>query len=657
MRRFGLLACSAVLLAGVVGAGAPQAAAPDLSPEDRTLFRKILTAMDQAKWKRALDVARKADDPLLLTIAQWRWLSAADGLASWEQSREFHTRHADWPLAERRQKLAERRMPPDLPAPEVRSWFRHFPPTTGPGRVRYAEARVGTDADGDLSSEIRAAWREESFTATEARMFLQRYGGDLHEDDHAARLDRLIWDRQFEAATRQLRLVAPDLRALGTARIRLGKRASGVDAAVARVGAAWISDPGLVFERARWRRRAGLHERALELLLDPPPDFGPRPERWWNEVRLHARRLLNVKRFADAYGLVSAYTQMGGVPGVEANWLSGWIALRFLDNPPMAQRHFTDMHSAVSMPVSIARAAYWNALAVSGEEEIARWLDEAAGYAATFYGQMAGRCRDRPIALFPAPAAGVTGEADWARRPDARAMLLLADEDRHHLARLFARRLAGEAETIEDVVSLYRLLEVSGYTYLGLAVLRKATRAGLYVPGLFFPDDVHADAFDAAGADVERSLLLALTRQESAFQLGARSAANARGLMQVLPSTARFVARREGITYDVGRLSTDAAYNITIGSRYLRDLLADYDQSYPLALAGYNAGPGRVKRWLRRYGDPRKGEVAMLDWLELIPISETRNYVQRVLEALAVYRLKADDGARTGWEMPLSCPG
>ncbi len=656
LRRAVWAACSVALLASVIAANPSpvQAATPLLSSDDNALFSKALVAMDRAKWKRALDLTRKARDPLLHTIAKWRWLSARDGLATWQQARDFHFGHSHWPFAEQRQALAERRMPADLPESDVRDWFERFPPVTGPGQVRYAEALAAVGADVDLAAEARTVWRTGSFQAAEVRSFLRRYGRHLDEQDHAARLDRLIWDRQWGAARAQLRRVPADVRRLGTARIRLGRRSDGVDAAVARVPSALLSDPGLIFERARWRRRSGMHDRSLELLVDPPAEFGPRPRRWWFEVRLHARRLINSERFGDAYRLVSAYSTLDGVPGVEADWLAGWIALRFLGDSRAAYRHFRAMHSTVTMPVSIARAAYWAGLSAEGDEETTRWLDEAALYPATFYGQMAARCRGRPIALSPPPAAA--DAARWEALPEVRAMLLLAEHGRHDFARLFARQLGSSATSLEEVRSLYRLLHAAGHAHLGLAMLRKATRAGLYEPGLAFPDDVHASAFDAVDVGVERALLLAVARQESAFQADARSSANARGLMQVLPSTAEFVARRERIKYDREKLFSNAAYNVAIGSRYLAGLLEDYDQSYPLALAGYNAGPGRVKRWLRRYGDPRGGEIAMLDWLELIPVNETRNYVQRVLEGLVIYRLAVGNGITGQWEMPLTCP-
>lgn len=646
----------AALLVWAVSLDAPpvEAAAPALSADDRALFRKAIVAMDRTKWKRALDLTRKAQDPLLHTIAKWRWLSARDGLATWRQARDFHSGHSNWPFAEQRQALAERRMPTDLPETEVMDWFERFPPVTGPGQVRYAEALAAVGADVDVAAEIRTAWRTGSFQPAEVRSFLQRYRGHLSEADHGARLDRLIWERQWGAARAQLRRVPADVRRLGTARIRLGRRSDGVDAAVARVPSALLSDPGLIFERARWRRRSGMHERALELLFDPPAELGPRHGRWWFEVRLHARRLINAERFGDAYRLVSAYSTLDGVPGVEADWLAGWIALRFLGDSRSAYRHFTNMRSAVTMPVSIARAAYWAGLSAEGDEETTRWLDEAALYPATFYGQMAARCRGRPIALSPPPA--VADAARWESVPEVRAMLLLAAHGRHNFARLFARQLGSSSTSLEEVRSLYRLLHTAGHAHLGLAMLRKATRAGFYEPGLAFPDDVHASAFDAVDVGVERALLLAVARQESAFQADARSSANARGLMQVLPITAKFVARRERIKYDREKLFTNAAYNVAIGSRYLAGLLEDYDQAYPLALAGYNAGPGRVRRWLRRYGDPRDGEIAMLDWLELIPVNETRNYVQRVLEGLVIYRLAVGNGITGQWEMPLTCP-
>lgn len=651
------IVCSLAVLVSVLLLEAPavKAAAPILSTDDRALFRKALVAMDRAKWKRALDLTRRAKDPLLHTIAKWRWLSAEDGLATWQQARDFHMGHSGWPLAEQRQALAERRIPANLPNSEVIDWFERFPPRTGPGQVRYAESLAAAGADVDVAVEARDAWRTNDFQSAEVRLFLQRYGKYLSDEDHAARLDHLIWERRWGAALRQLRRVSADVRRLGAARIRLGRRSPGVDAAVARVPPALTSNPGLVFERARWRRRSGMPERALELLSEPPGELGPRPDRWWFEVRVHARRLVNDERHADAYRLVAEYTALDGVPGVEADWLAGWLALRFLGNNSSANRHFRKMRSAVTMPVSIGRAAYWTALSSEGDEESVRWLDEAAEYPATFYGQLATRCRDRPVVLPPVPAAAVD-MARWESLPEVRAMLLLAEYGRHGLARSFARQLAGTAESLGDVTSLYQLLHVTGNTHLGLAMLRKATRLGLYVPGIAFPDDAYPSAFNAVEADVEKALLLAVARQESAFQVGARSAANARGLMQVLPSTAKFVARRERMQYDQQKLSTDAAYNVSIGSRYLAGLLEDYDQSYPLALAAYNAGPGRVRRWLRRYGDPRHGEIAMLDWLELIPINETRNYVQRVLEGLSIYRSAVGDGVTGQWEMPLTCP-
>ncbi len=651
------IACSLTVLVGATLLAAPavHAAAPILSTDDRALFQKALVAMDRAKWKRALDLTRRAEDPLLHTIAKWRWLSAEDGLATWRQARDFHLGHSGWPYAEQRQALAERRIPANLPNAEVIDWFERFPPLTGPGQVRHAESLVAAGADVDVAVEARDAWRTSDFQSAEVRPFLQRYGQYLSDEDHAARLDHLIWERQWGAALRQLRRVSADVRRLGTARIRLGRRSPGVDAAVARVPPALTLNPGLVFERARWRRRSGMHERALELLSEPPGELGPRPDRWWFEVRVHARRLVNAERHADAYRLVSAYTTLDGVPGVEADWLAGWLALRFLGNNSSANRHFRKMRSAVTMPVSIGRAAYWTALSSEGDEESVRWLDEAAEYPATFYGQLATRCRERPVVLPSVPAAAVD-LARWDSQPEVQAMLLLAEHGRHRLARSFARQLAGTAESLGEVTSLYQLLHVTGHTHLGLAMLRKATRLGLYVPGVAFPDDAYPGAFNAVEADVEKALLLAVARQESAFQVGARSGANARGLMQVLPSTAKFVARRERMQYDQQKLSTDAAYNVSIGSRYLAGLLEDYDQSYPLALAAYNAGPGRVKRWLRRYGDPRHGEIAMLDWLELIPINETRNYVQRVLEGLAIYRSAVGDGITGQWEMPLTCP-
>ena len=426
---------------------------------------------------------------------------------------------------------------------------------------------------------------------------------------------------------------------------------------MARVPSALKADPGLVYERARWRRRSGLYDRALELLLDPPRELGPQPDRWWQEARLHARRLLNSGRYADAYRLVSGFESLDGVPGAEADWLAGWIALRFLGDSAAAAQHFETMRSEVRMPISIARASYWAALSTAGKPngESERWLDDAARVPATFYGQMAIWCRGGEVVLPHSPSTS-DDMSNWASRSLVQAMLLLAENGRARLARHFARKLATQADSDEEVRALYALLHATNNTHLGLDVLRKAARQGHHLPDLAFPDDVHREAFDRVDVDVEKALLLAIARQESGFHVSAQSPANARGLMQVLPSTASFVARRERLKYDSKRLSSEASYNVEIGSRYLAGLLKDFGGAYPFALAAYNAGPGRVDRWIRRYGDPRRGEIPMLDWMELIPLSETRNYVQRVLEGLVIYRQTTGDSATPGWEMPVTCP-
>ncbi len=629
-----------------------------LSDRDHALFQEVVEALQRTKWKRALTLARNAEDPLVYTIAAWRWLSAEDGLATWEQARDFHRAHADWPLARLRQVLAERRIPANLPDREIVEWFDRFPPRTGLGRARYAEARAASGAAIDLGAEIRDTWRTATFQRAEERAFLQRHGNSLTANDHAARLDRLIWERNWGAAERQLRRVSPDIERLGAARIRLGRRGRGVDAAVARVSAELKSHPGLIYERARWRRRAGLYERAVDLLLDPPPDLGPRPDRWWREVRIHVRTLLDDRRYADAYRLVSGYTALDGSAGAEADWMAGWLANRFLDNPRGAAWHFEDMRDGVSMPISAARASYWAALSKTDgpDGDAGNWLAAAAGYPATFYGQMAARCRGYPIALPAGPAVPADAVAAWEGLPRVRAMLLLADAGQTYHARLFARKLTESAASPQAVSGLYRVVHEAGHTHLGMEVLRRATRAGHYLPDLAFPADVHADAFASVRVDVEPALVLAVARQESGFHLAAHSSAGARGLLQILPSTARQVARQAGIPYELQRLTRDAAYNVDLGSRYLKGLLANFGESYPLALAAYNAGPTRVKRWLRRYGDPLQGDIAMLDWMELIPISETRNYVQRVLEGLAVYRTLLGQNDGPVWEMPLTCP-
>ncbi len=633
-----------------------------LSEQDLKHFQLSLKAGDRKKWRSALTHARRTEHPLPLKIATWRWLSAEDGIGQWEDLRDFRYENPNWPLPERILRIAESRMPSDLPSEEILAWFADNPPVSGIGRIRHAEVLPTTGPETQDTDPVRTAWIEGNFYTAEEVRILHKHKETFDPKAHALRLDRLIWDRKWGAARRQLRRVPPDLRLLGKARIMLAKRQGGVDLAVKNVPEHLLSDPGLIFERSRWRRFARL-DTAVEFLDPLPLELGSRPEQWWREMNFHIRKMLSEKQFSDAYRLTINHGQPSDLRRTvaEAEWMAGWIALRFLDSPKSAYSHFRRMRDHVSQPISIARANYWTGLAArtEGMEEAESWFRLAAELPATFYGQLAayhlGKEPDLPLPPPPSPAPRTI----WKDKDTFEVARILAQARHQSLLRIFVRHLATEIENAEELVLLHDFCTDGDSPHLAIEATRITTRNGIYLPILTFPSDPQDPIFAEAATNVEPALLLAIIRQESAFNVSARSPAKALGLMQLIPSTARSVAREAGVWYRQGRLTTDPVYNVFLGSRYIASLLELFDNSYPLAIAAYNAGPGNVRKWIRNHGDPRTGEIEMMDWAELIPLYETRNYVQRVLEGLIVYRYKSASAGNTGrWAIKaadLSC--
>ena len=462
----------------------------------------------------------------------------------------------------------------------------------------------------------------------------------LRREDHIARLDRLVWASYGRAARRMYRYVDEGHQLLAEARLTLRARRGGVDRAIARVPRELRDHPGLVYERLRWRRAKGRDADARDLLRSPPRELGPRPKLWWRERAILARRALEDGLTQQAYALAAGHSQTAASTYSEAEWLAGWIALRFLDDPRRAFPHFVNMHGAVTMPISRARGAYWAgraAEAFDNRDGAVLWYERAAAYPATFYGQLAlARIAARDAPLFGAVRAAAAKETLDGHSLVA-AVRFLTFLGRDYLAEPFYHRLSRLARTEADHAAVSALALSVGKPDQAIRAAQRAAGDGYVSVDRLFPlVDLR---FARDNGDLEHALVLALIRQESRFDREARSSAGALGLMQLMPRTARSVARSMGLSESTRRLTSSAAHNIALGSRYLDDLIERYDGSYLLAAAAYNGGPRNVARWIAANGDPRHdADVDIIDWIEMIPIPETRNYVQRVLEGTQVYR-------------------
>jgi soluble lytic murein transglycosylase len=555
-----------------------------------------------------------------------------------------------WPRLAAIQRRAEQRLPAGFSHRDVIDWFAQREPLSAAGVLRLAEAlrAVGDEAAaGDLA---RSAWRGLSFTTEQEAVFLARHGAGLQASDEIARLDRLLSRWDFPAAERQAKRLGGGYPRLAKAVERLMRNRPGVDAAIARVPPELQDDPTLLYERARWRLRRGRHDGVVEL-LDRAADSVRRPERWWPIRHWAAREALDLDDTALAYRLASRHGLKSGIGFAEGEWFAGWLALRFEQAPAQAYQHFVRLYDGVTTPISRSRGAYWAGVAAErlGQSDSARtWYRRAADHATAFYGQQALARLDGTLDLDLTATVAVS-EAErgaFDALELVRLVRLLAAFDAQQYVTTFLSHLRQQADTPVAHRLHAELAEAIGRPDQALFTAKQASGRGMAVGAHLFP--VPADIAPHLDGDgpPEPALVLALIRQESAFDRRAVSRAGARGLMQLMPATARLVAKKIKLPYRRADLTEDPSYNMTLGRAYLGQLLEEFEGSTALALAAYNAGPHRVARWIAAFGDPRRPEVDPVDWIERIPFSETRNYVQRVLESQVVYRL-ALDGQKT----------
>jgi soluble lytic murein transglycosylase len=617
---------------------AATAQAAQLSENDLKIYRAAFATAKSGNWSAALNEGARAHDQTLETALQW--VEMTHGGASFSEISAFIGAHPDWPGQKRLAARAEDALGGASDA-QAEAWFADHPPQTVAGKLRKADLLENQHRADAAAALVRDAWINADFSNFEEKSFLQRYHGALRPQDHVARLDRLLWDGQEAAAKRMFRLVEPGYAALGEARIALANVAPGVERLVARVPASLQRDPGLLYERVRWRRRKDHYDEAIPLLDDAPKTL-VRPEAWAVEREVLARYALSDGKASVAYRIASRHGLDGGAHFAELEFLAGWTALRFLHQPDTAYNHFVRLYDGVKLPISVARGAYWSARAAEamGFKQLAEtWYGTAAEQITTYYGQLA-------AAHIGAPGAARIAEPH--PRPDEIAAFnanelvkvarALAQVGADEYVRPFLRHLSEHASNPADHALIARLASEIDRPDLAVAAAKQASYAGVTLLAEGYPIEQIPP-----GGSIERPLVLAMTRQESAFDREAVSRAGARGLMQLMPATASHVAKTLGLPFSMPRLTSDVRYNLTLGREYLRSLVDDFAGSYVLAVAAYNAGPARVQEWIGDYGDPRKKNVDVIDWVESIPVSETRNYVQRVLENLQVYRFRLGD--------------
>ncbi|MFN3613352.1 MAG: transglycosylase SLT domain-containing protein [Rubrimonas sp.] len=642
----GLRAVTVLLMLAVSAAGA--------AADDAAALRGALQRADAGDHAGAAHSAAMARDPVVQELAAWRRL--LDGQGSFAEMRRMIESRTDWPRMTQLRRQAERAMGSNLSPQEVIGFFRGQPPLTVSGAMALAAAQSASGDPGSAQATLTTAWRRLDMTQAEREAFQARHG-DIARANATARLDELLWRGAHEQARAILPLVDPGWRALAEARIALRNRADGVNALINAVPASLAGDAGLAYERFVWRARADMDAEAEQMLMQRTGSAEAlgRPEEWAGRRASFARRAFREGRVADAYRMASLHHLTSGTDFADLEWLSGWIALRGLNDPVRAAGHFLRQYNDVATPISLGRGAYWlgRAYEAAGDGQRARmWYERASEHATTFYGQLAAERIGRDITALKAERSPADWRrARWAEGDTARALRLLQRAGRDGDVRAFVTAMANGMTMRDDFAALADMAMAIGRPDGAVVATKAAARQGIILMDYYYPvlDVV------AARGPVEPAFALAIARQESEMHPGAVSHAGARGLMQLMPGTAQKVARDLGIAYDLGRLTSDPAYNVRLGQTYLAEMLNRFGGANILAAAAYNAGPHRVDQWLGRFGDPRRG-VDPIDWIEHIPFYETRNYVQRVMEGLHVYRARLGQGAAPSYMAALTRP-
>jgi soluble lytic murein transglycosylase len=612
------------------------ARAQTLSNTDLGATRAALTAAQGGDWSRAYTDAAMIKDPLPLKMLRWLDYASPGAPGRFADIADFIEKNRDWPHQNPLRKHVEEALSGETDA-IAGDWLKRYPPISAAGQVRAAEILLNSGDITGGTAALRTAWISGAFNAMDEKSFLAQHSLAIRPEDDEKRLDRLLWDEKTEAVRRILVRVPPDYRALAEARLALALQVPAAEVLVARVPVQLRADPGLRYEEVRWLRERDMTDQAVVVLQADPGD-PVRPAAWWHERQIIARRLLAGGNHDLAYRIAEQHGSLDGKDYSDAEFLLGYIALRFKNDPALAFDRFSHVLTRADTPYAKARAGYWGGRAAEAEAkpDLARkWYAAGAEHMATFYGQLAAHQlgNDAPPNPVPEPVPTAAERSDFDSDELVRAtQIFFLLGDRAH-GKTFLQHLADRAETPTRFAMLAALAERNGRIDLAISVAKRAIVAGT-------PLMIHGYPTTAlpGGGNAEPALLFAIVRQESAFDPDAVSPAGAEGLMQLMPATASFMAGKLQLPFSIPRLTTDGLYNLTLGRGYLEHLIDDFGGSYALAIGAYNAGPGRVRQWLAEYGDPRGGKVDMVDWIETIPIDETRLYVQRVLENLQVYR-------------------
>ena len=622
---------------------------PKAPISSNTLSNKEFDILDLAfkqskkwKWERVSNIKKNLKDEDALNLIDWvRYYNGASDLTFTDYV-NYIIKNNNWPEIDNIKLKAESKIRFSDSASDIINFFKENDVQSGIGKIHLGNAYVSIGKKDEGIKLIREGYIEGSFGKTEQKQIVIKFKSFLDIEHHKKRISNLLWNKQYRTAQRLIKYVDKDYQKLYEARIGLISFAGGVDQLIANVPNQLRNDSGLVHDRINWRIKKKKFSSALSLLQEINKNSSAeleRPDKFWKLKNYSIRKLIDEHRYDEAYRLSINHGLKSNADIATAEWLAGWLSFSFLNDPATASLHFRNIYDISSRPISKARGSFWLARSykeLNKNEMAQEWFLESSKYNFTFYGQLANQYLEDQsqfiVNSYP--------ETIDVNNPNSemievyRAIYLLDELEEFKIMKKFIWSIARSDNTEERlrIAKLAKKLSRNDF----------AVQAGKFIyydTLLLVPESFPSVQKPKFGKIIfpSQPFIHSVIRQESQFDPKAGSYAGAKGLMQLMPYTAKKLSKGLNLKYSKSRLTSDPEYNVILGSAYLDELLSKYDGSYILTLAAYNAGSSRVTRWIARYGDPRTNDIDPVDWIELIPFKETRNYVQRVMENLQVY--------------------
>jgi soluble lytic murein transglycosylase len=611
-------------------------------------FRLIKTS----KWNSAIKYSEKVKNKEFQKLVKWMYLKQNGNRATFSEYKDFITKNNYYPRINRLKYLAEHKIIVKNTTPtNIINWFEKNPPLSGTGKLKLAEAHLKKGDIKIVNELVKLGWTNAQLSKNDLRYYRNKFKKFLSTDDHINRADYLAWNKKYWDLKRMLRYLPKDEKALYNARQILMSNSYGVDKSISDVPSHLKKNIGLEFDRLKWRNRRGRLEASLEILYEngnKSEEALVRADLWWKQRESIVRTLIYKKRYKTAYKVASEHSLTSGANFAEAEWLAGWIALSFLNSGEYAVNHFENFYNNVSYPISLARGAYWlgkSYQSLEDKENSNKYFKEGSVFLTTYYGQLSFNEIKYGEEFILKDNSDFTKEyeKEFNKDPLIKLVILLSELNMSQYGKDIIKHLATiNIDKGSEILAAKLATDIERYDF-AIQISKKASYEKRFYnkynyPIISTPREINKKSMP------EPEYILSIIRQESEFDRKANSYVGARGMMQLMKYTAKIVAKQAKLPYSISGLTKDPVYNIKLGSYYFNSLLEQYDGVYPFAIAAYNAGPNRVKTWRRVNGDPTKKEISYVNWIELIRFKETRNYVQRVLENVNVYKYMINQG-------------